>query len=225
MPPRVCIYNECGGAFNERRRGGDLADQPLRLGVTGGAGSGKSVVCGRLGCHGVRVVAADELARRAVMPGMPAYERIVSYFGRSILNPDGTIDRSKLRGIIVRDKEKKAALEGFVHPEVSRLMEEAYAEAHRSGDSLVAMEVPLLFETGMEGYFDCIVTVHVEREERIRRLMGRDRISREEACALMRIQWPEEEKCRKADFVIDNSGPLADTLEAVDRLYKDLSGR
>lgn len=199
--------------------------QPLRLGITGGAGSGKSVVCERLRRHGVSVILSDELARRAVMPGMPAYEEIVRYFGPGILAADGTLHRARLRGLIVSDAEKKAALESFVHPEVFRLMTEDVRAAGQSGAVLVAIEVPLLFEAGLQDYFDCIATVHVQRHERIKRLMARDRISRDEAEALMRIQMPEEEKQKKSDFVIDNSGTLEQTLKSVDLFYQDLMSR
>ena len=201
---------------------GGKSSQPMRLGVTGGAGSGKSVVCERLRSHGVTVILADELARRAVMPGMPAYEKIVEHFGTGILESDGKINRSALRQEILRDQKKKQILESFVHPEVFRLMAEDYLSAGENGAEVVAIEVPLLFEAGMESYFDCILIISVEKEDRIRRLMARDQISREDAEALMRIQMPEAEKQAKSDYVIDNSGSLAETLNSVDRFYQAL---
>lgn len=198
---------------------GDKNSQPLRLGVTGGAGSGKSVVCERLRSHGVSVILADELSRRAVMPGMPAHEKIVAHFGTEILDEDQTINRARLRQVILKDEEKKRTLESFVHPEVFRLMAEDYMAAGEAGAEVVAVEVPLLFEAGMESYFDYILTISVEREERIKRLMARDQISREDAEALMRIQWPEEEKQKKSDYVIDNSGSIEETIQSVDQFY------
>ncbi len=194
----------------------------LRLGITGGAGSGKSAVCGRLRRHGVRVIEADELARRAVMPEMPAYEKIVAAFGETVLAADGGIDRARLRRIIVSDREKKALLEQIVHPEVSRLMQQEWEAAEQSGAAVAAVEVPLLFEAGMEDLFDVILTVSADTEVRIRRLSARDEISREDARALMDIQMPEEEKRRRADFVIDNSGSLSQAHADADRLYKEL---
>lgn len=201
---------------------GEKSSQPMRLGVTGGAGSGKSVVCERLRAHGVTVILADELARRAVMPGMPAYEKIVEHFGTGILESDGKINRSALRREILRDQQKKQVLESFVHPEVFRLMAEDYLAAGENGADVVAIEVPLLFEAGMESYFDTILIISVEKEERIRRLMARDQISREDAEALMRIQMPEAEKQAKSDYVIDNSGAIEETLNSVDRFYQTL---
>ena len=197
----------------------------LRLGITGGAGSGKSVVCRQLQSHGAAVIMTDELSRRAVEPGMPAYEQIVRRFGEEVLAADGTIDRPGLRAVIVRDPEKKKTLEGIVHPEVFRLMAADESAAVEKGAAVVAIEVPLLFETGMQDYFDCIATIHVDRETRIQRLMERDQITRADAEALMQIQWPEAEKQKKSDFVIDNTGSLAETRAAVDRLYMNLTER
>jgi dephospho-CoA kinase len=204
---------------------GDNNSQPLRLGVTGGAGSGKSVVCERLRSHGVSVILADELARRAVKPGMPAYEKIVAHFGAEILDEDQTINRARLRQVILKDEEKKRTLESYVHPEVFRLMAEDYMAAGEAGAEVVAVEVPLLFEAGMESYFDYILTLSVEREKRIKRLMARDQISREDAEALMRIQWPEEEKQKKSDYVIDNSGSIEETIQSVDQFYEAFMAR
>ncbi len=203
----------------------NLRSLPVRLGVTGGAGSGKSAVCKRLGSLGAGLIMADELARRAVEPGMPAYRKIVEYFGKGVLDCEGRINRAGLRKIILEDSSKKSALEGFVHPEVSRLMEEEFEDLKNKGAVIVAVEVPLLFESGMEDYFDCILTVSAETEVRIARLMQRDGVSREDAAALISMQMPEERKREKSDFVIDNSGSLDKTLESVDSLYKDLAER
>ena len=197
----------------------------LRLGITGGAGSGKSVVCRRLQSRGAAVIMSDELSRRAVEPGMPAYEKIVRQFGETVLAADGAIDRAGLRAVIIRDPEKKKTLEAIVHPEVFRLMAADEAEAVEKGAAVVAIEVPLLFETGMQDAFDCIATIHVDREIRIQRLIKRDRISRADAEALMQIQWPEAEKQSRSDFVIDNTGSLDATRAAVDKLYRNLLER
>ncbi|MFO7839219.1 MAG: dephospho-CoA kinase [Desulfosalsimonadaceae bacterium] len=194
----------------------------LRLGITGGAGSGKSAVCERLRWQGASVIQADELARRAVMPEMPAYEKIVAAFGEAVLAADGGIDRARLRRNIISDSAKKELLEKIVHPEVSRLMQKELEAAGQSGAALAAVEVPLLFETGMESFFDFVLTVSADPEVRIRRLLSRDHISREDASALMGIQMPEEEKRRRSEFVIDNSGSLSQTHADVDRLYKEL---
>ena len=195
--------------------------RPVKLGITGGIGSGKSFVSACLQSKGVCVVSADELARKAVMPGTAAYRQIVDYFGDRILSADKTLNRQKLRGIITRDKEKKEKLEQFVHPEVFLQMDQAFQEAEKRHDPVIAYEIPLLFETGMEGYFDYVLTVSVDRGIRIRRLMERDRISKEEARALIAIQMPEEKKIEKSDFVIDNNGSVDRTRDRIDRFYQN----
>lgn len=195
---------------------------PLTLAVTGGVGSGKSVICEQLKILGIPVYSADELAREAVAPGTRAYGEIVTRFGTGILLPDGTLNRPALRTIITRDPEAKKAMENYIHPEVIRRMAEKFDIAKKEGQPVVGVEVPLLFEAGLQGLFDYVVTVCVEHERRLERIMIRDNVSREDAEALMRIQMTDDEKCRRSNFVIDNSGSLADTRQKIDRLYADL---
>ncbi len=201
-------------------------EKPLvRLGITGGAGSGKSVVCNYLARKGLTVVSTDQLAKNAVMPGMPAFDKIVHYFGKAVLSEDGALNRKKLRQIITEDEEKKKMLEQFVHPEVFTQMAEAYAAAQERHEMLIAVEVPLLFETGMEALFDYILTVTLDTDVRIQRLMDRDHVTREEAMALMGIQMPEAEKIHRSDFIIENTGSLEDTRMRTDAFYQELMRR
>ncbi len=201
------------------------AFSPVRLGVTGGAGCGKSVVCDFLESRGLTVLRADDLARKAVAPGTPAYKKIVDYFGKEALLSDNTLDRRKLRGIITQSAEKKKMLEGFVHPAVFALMQKGFEDAKQKREPVVAVEVPLLFEAGMEGFFDFVVIVTVAQKIRVARLMKRDALTEQEAEALIQIQMPEAEKIARSDFVIDNSGTLAETRKAVDRFYADFFNR
>jgi dephospho-CoA kinase len=196
---------------------------PIRLGITGGVGSGKSVVCEYLAQLGVTVVSTDQLAKNAVMPGMPAFDKIVRYFGNGILFEDGSLDRKKLRNVITKDSGKKKALEQFVHPEVFAGMAEAYQAAQKRREPLIAVEVPLLFEAGMAALFDYILTVTVNPEVRVKRIMERDHVTKEEALALMGIQMPEEEKIRQSDFVIENNGSLEDTRKRLNDVYHQMT--
>jgi dephospho-CoA kinase len=199
--------------------------KPFKLGITGGVGSGKSVVCEYLKSKGVTVVSTDELARKAVMPETTAYGQIVSYFGEDILSEDGTLNRKKLRGIITADKKKKEMLEQFVHPEVFVQMQKEFEASEKKHDPVIAVEVPLLFETGLETFFDFVLIVSVNTDVRVKRLMARDQITRKEAEAFMGIQMPEAEKIKKSDFVIDNNGSLDETRVRVDLFYEDLMDR
>lgn len=207
------------------KRSGDVSAEPVKLGITGGVGSGKSFVCSYLKEKGLTVISADELARNAVLPGTMAYDKIVEYFGKDILLADNTLDRKKLRGLITQDKKKKEMLEQFVHPAVFLQMDLEFKKSVKRNDPAIAVEVPLLFETGMEVFFDYVLTVSVDTDRRISRVMARDQISRQEAEALMKIQLPEEEKLKKSDFVIDNNGNVKETQILIDRFYEKFIGK
>ncbi|MFP4195053.1 MAG: dephospho-CoA kinase [Desulfobacterales bacterium] len=194
-------------------------ERPLALGVTGGVGSGKSLVLQRLRELGVPVQSADQLARQAVEPGTRAYNQIIEYFGNRILASDGSIDRAGLRRTIIRDDKARKALESFVHPEVLRQMTDYFKEAGKQGARIAGLEVPLLFETGMQSFFDYVLMVTADRETRIRRIMERDAADRDEAEALMRAQMPENEKCMLADFVIENNDSIPELFAEVERIY------
>jgi len=198
---------------------------PLKLGITGGVGSGKSVVCEYFTLKGLAVVSTDELARLAVMPGTAAYENIVNYFGADALSGDGSLDRKKLRRIITKDPDKKKMLENFVHPEVLRLMEAEFDAAKQREEPVVVFEVPLLFELGMRNFFDLTLTVCASRETQIKRMMNRDHVSYADAEALIGIQMPEEEKIRQSDVIIDNNASKEELYVQMDRFYETFIGR
>lgn len=192
---------------------------PVKLGITGGVGSGKSFVCNYLKEKGLKVVSADELARNAVLPGTPGLEKIVSAFGKEILSDDGTLDRKKLRWMITRDREKKEKIEQIVHPEVFLQMDRELAISRKRRDPAIAIEVPLLFETGLETFFDYVMTITVDPDLRVRRVMARDHVTQEDARALMRIQMGDAEKIQNSDFIINNNGSPDETKTLVDRFY------
>ncbi len=193
-----------------------------RIAVTGGIGSGKSLVCTFLAEKGLFVLSADELSRLAVEPGTEAHAKIAGHFGDSVLMPDNTINRPALRRIISNDPEARKTLEGFIHPEVFRQMAEKLDEAEKKGEPLVVVEVPLLYESGFDAFFDGVILVRVDTERRIERIMSRDNVSREDAIAMMNIQMPDHEKSKRADFILDNNGTEAETRRAVDRLCERL---
>jgi dephospho-CoA kinase len=192
----------------------------LKVAVTGGAGSGKTTVCKRLKELGVKVISSDALAREAVAKGSPAYKNIVNYFGEKVLVSDGNINRQLLRRTIINDDVARLALERFIHPEISKLMQRKTAKAEEDGDRVVLIEVPLLFELGLEGEFDVVVVVSTDFELRVKRLMDRDNISREEAENLLNVQMPNKDKIERAEFVLTNEGSKAQLKKSVDLFYK-----
>ena len=192
----------------------------LKVAVTGGAGSGKTTVCKRLKELGVKVISSDALAREAVAKGSPAYKNIVNYFGEKVLISDGNINRQMLRRSIINDDVARLALERFIHPEISKLMQRKTAKAEEDGDRVVLIEVPLLFELGLEGQFDVVVVVSTDFELRVKRLMDRDNISREEAENLLNVQMPNKDKVERAEFVLTNEGSKEQLKKSVDLFYK-----
>jgi dephospho-CoA kinase len=192
----------------------------FKVAVTGGAGSGKSLVCNRLKELGIKIISADTLAREAVAPGSTAHEKILKHFGARVVLNDGTLNRQMLRRIIVNDSDARLSLERFIHPEISKLMQQKMAHAEQHGDRVAAVEVPLLFELGMEEQFDLVVVVSADRKLRVKRLMDRDNVSRDQAEELLNVQMPDQEKVERAGFVLPNDGSKEQLIRSVDRLYE-----
>ena len=194
----------------------------IKIAVTGGAGSGKTSVCSRLKEWGLNVISSDTLAREVVAPGTDAFKNIINYFGKKVLLPDGALNRSKLRRIITGDDVARLALESFVHPEIKKLMQLKMSQAEQEGDRIVVVEVPLLFELGIQDSFDVVVMISAERELRVQRLMERDSISKKEAKDLLDVQMTDDEKAQKADFIIKNDDNIDNLMRSVDFFYKKL---
>ena len=192
----------------------------LKVAVTGGAGSGKTFVCNRLKELGIKIISSDAMAREAVAPNSTAHKKIVDFFGETVLLSDGTLNRKMLRRMIVNDDVARLTLERIVHPEISNLIQEKIACAEKEGFDIVVVEVPLLFELSMQEQFDWIILVSAGHELRVKRLMARDNISRDEAENLLHVQMPDKDKIGRADFVLSNEGSRARLVEAVDFLYE-----
>ncbi len=193
----------------------------LKVAVTGGAGSGKTTVCNRLKELGVKVISSDALAKEAVAQGSLAHEKIVNYFGKKILLNDGNLNRQELRSIIINDDVARLALERFIHPEISRLMHLRIAQAEQDGDTVLLVEVPLLFELGMAEQFDVVIVVSADHELRVKRLMDRDNVSRDEAEDLINVQMPQAEKAERAEFVLANDCSKDQLIRSVDLLFNN----
>jgi dephospho-CoA kinase len=192
----------------------------LRVGLTGGIGSGKSTVSRRLAELGAVVIDSDTLAREVVEPGTPGLLAIRSAFGPGVFAPDGTLDRPALGAIVFADAELRAVLNGIVHPLVRARAASIAAAAPT--DAVVVQDVPLLVETGMTDDFDIVLVVDAPEDERIARLAESRGMSADDARARMAAQATREERLEAADFVLENSGSLADLIEHVDHLWPQL---
>ncbi len=196
--------------------------------LTGGVASGKSTVLKmfmRLGAFGID---CDVLSREALRPCTSAWWSVVKAFGKDILRRDLEIDRPKLREIVFSDEEKRRTLERIVHPEVRRMLKErlnaikTLTEATEERGVLVVVDVPLLFELGMQSEFERVIVVYASEAVRLRRLLQRG-FSREIAMKIMRAQMPLEEKAKQADFVIYNEDSKEETEKEVRKIFEILA--
>lgn len=200
------------------------SDSYLKIGLTGGIGSGKSTAARRFGELGARVYHADEISRLALNPGAICYDRVVDAFGKDILKPDGTIDRKLLGAIVFGSDEKRELLNDIIHPYViDELLSRAERDFLTSNYRIAVFEVPLLFESGMDAWMNFCVVVTCDKETRIQRVMERDGLLREQVEARMRAQMSEEEKRLLADFLLDNNSAEDEFKAQVDALYQKLT--
>jgi dephospho-CoA kinase len=193
------------------------------IGLTGNIASGKSTVARLLVERGAVLVDADRLAREVVRPGTPALARIVERFGEAVLAPDGTLDRGALRGHVFADGIELEALNAIVHPEVERLREQRVAQARARGAAVVVCDIPLLFEKHLADRFDEIILVDAPRPLRLERLVRDRGLHEAEAMDMIAAQMPAELKRARSDYVIDNTGSLAELTRRVDEVWRAIT--
>lgn len=201
----------------------------LRVALTGGIASGKSIVAEVFRQRGFHLYSADGAGREIMKPGGPAYLPIIERFGPGILSGDRSagspLNRTALAEILFADPEARRFVEAVIHPLVIAAMKEEAARLERENrtDVFVA-ESALTIEAGLADAFDRIVVVHCDLETQVRRLMARDALGREAALARIGAQMPPDEKLKHADYAIDASGELEETIaraEAVASLLLD----
>jgi dephospho-CoA kinase len=195
----------------------------LRVGLTGGIGSGKSEVAERLASLGAVVLDADAVARDVVAPGTPALAEIAAAFGTEVLRGDGSLDRERLGEIVFADRGLLGKLNAIVHPRVAERMRAMEREAGAA--AVVVHVVPLLAENGLEGTFDMVVVVDAPPEAQLSRLVHGRGMAPEQARARMAAQAARERRLAVASAVIDNSGSLADLDQEVAGLWTELGRR
>jgi dephospho-CoA kinase len=195
----------------------------ILVGLTGGIATGKSTVAKMFKRCGAVVIDADELARNAVKPGKPAWRAIVRTFGTTVLNPDRTINRQALGGIVFGNRAKLRHLERIIHPHVAREQARLTRQAARKDPkAIVIYDVPLLFEAGIDKRVDKIVVVTANKETQIGRLTRRNGLTRAEAVRRIRSQIPLAKKIRLADFVLKGTLKAAPLRQAVRSLIRIL---
>ncbi len=190
----------------------------LRIGLTGGIGSGKSTVAALLAARGALVVDADRIAREVVEPGTPGLAAVVEAFGPGVLTADGALDRAALASVVFSDPQARARLDAIVHPLVRARAREAVAQA--PPDAVVVQDVPLLVETGQAGQYDLVLVVEAVLETRVARLVRRG-LGEDDARARIAAQATDEQRRAVADVVLDNSGAPEALAGQVDRFWAE----
>lgn len=197
----------------------------LVVGVTGGIGTGKSTVLGMLAKLGAVTLSADDVAREVLSKGSAAYGEAVVTFGEGILAPDGQVDRAALAKIIFDDSAARQTLNDITHPPIIAEIErriESFRKGPPTVGAVLAVEIPLLVECGMEGAVDQVLLVAAEQETQLGRLIDRSKITDEEAFRRIEAQMPIECKLSRADRVIWNDGTLESLEESVRRYWDQI---
>lgn len=189
------------------------------IALTGGIGSGKSLVAEYFADHGALVIDADQLARAAIERGSSGFDEVIAVFGDSILE-NGEINRRALGELVFKDPILKAKLESIIHPWIRNEFEGAVASLRP--DETLVYEIPLLFETGGADRFDTVITVEAQMQDRIARLVDKG-LSISEIQVRIAAQATREQRVSIADFVIENNGSADDLLRKVENIWDSLN--
>lgn len=195
----------------------------LRIGLTGGIGSGKSTVAALFAAHGVPVIDADVIARELVAPGQAALADIVAAFGADVLDADGRLDRARLRARVFGNAAQRTRLEAILHPRIHAVMAE---RAAAQTAPYVLLVIPLLFEAKQRDLVDRVLVVDVSVEQQRARVGARDHLPPEQLDTILAAQLSRGQRLAGADEVIDNSGDavaLERQVEALHRRYLGLA--
>ena len=178
------------------------------IGLTGGIACGKSTIASLLKSMGASVVDADAINDQLTAPGGEALPGIRAAFGPGVFHPDGTLNRRALGAAIFGDAEKRARLDALMQPMILRRIREELERLERAGTEIAVLDMPLLYEVGLDKLCQRVWCVTLPRETQLARLMERDHFTREEAESRLRSQMDPAEKARRADVVIDTSGSI-----------------
>jgi dephospho-CoA kinase len=194
----------------------------IKVALTGGVASGKSTVAAMLREAGLPVLDSDTIARQAVAPGKPAWQALRQNFGTEFFRLDGRVDRQALARHIFTRPEAREKLNRLIHPWISQELRECLRQLQSQGEPLVVVEIPLLFELGLEILYDRIIVVYADVESQKQRLGRRDSREGDEIEGILTAQGSLNQKAARADFVVDNSGPMTATREQVKKIIVEL---
>ena len=201
------------------------ANRPYIIGLTGGIGTGKSEAAKFLASLGAVHLDADAVSHELTQPGGEALEPIRAEFGEGVFREDGTLDRRALANITFSDPARKRALEAILHPRIQRDIMRGIDRAAEEGAKVVILDVPLLFETGMDALCDETWVLSADPETQVARVMMRDRVEREQVEARIQNQMPAEEKEKLATQVIPTERPMEKTQAELASMYQQVLKR
>ena len=195
----------------------------LRVGLTGSIAVGKSFVAGVMGELGCHVLDADQAAREVVTPGSAGLSAVVGAFGVGVLQKDGTLNRQQLSSLIFADQSKRQLLNSILHPYIIALQDEQLREWEAlDPDGIAVVDAALMIESGGFKRFDKLIVVHCRPEVQLKRLMARDKLTREAAQKRIDAQMPQEAKQKFADYLIDTSDGFESTRKRTTAVYDEL---
>ena len=195
----------------------------ILVGLTGGVATGKTTVAKMFKQCGAAVIDADQLAHDVVKPGKPAWRQIVKAFGKTVLNPDRTLNRRELGALVFGNRAKLRQLEQIIHPRVARVQQRLVRRiAKLKPHTVVIYEVPLLFEAEVDKRVDTTIVVIADRDTQIARLKKRNGFSRAEAIRRIRSQMPLAKKIQRADYVLNGTFPRSSLRKQVGQLFNSL---
>lgn len=187
-----------------------------RVALTGGIACGKSTVANLFAALGITIVDTDLLAREVVAPGSPLLAQVAEHFGPQVLQPDGSLDRARLRDIVFANPAERQWLEQLTHPAIRELTDRRCAKAK---GPYVMVAIPLLVETGGTARFDRVLVVDCDPAIQLARLQARDGSTREQAARMLAAQVTREQRLAVADDVIQNNGDIAALRDQVEKLH------
>jgi dephospho-CoA kinase len=194
----------------------------IKVALTGGAASGKSTVASLLREAGLPVIDSDMAARRAVAPGKPGWQVLRQNFGPEFFRPDGSLDRQAVARQVFTQTEARRKLEKLLHPYIASEIQELILQLQSRGEPLIVVEIPLLYELGLENVYDKVIVVWADEAAQRQRLARRDFRSPDEVEGILAAQESWRQKSLRGDFRIDNSGTPSATRDQVKKIIDEI---
>ena len=195
----------------------------LRIGLTGGIGTGKSTASKILEKLGAYIFDADKEAKKVLLTNETIKSELISEFGTDIMTGDGNVDNNKLARVAFQDQDHQLTLNTIVHPYVFKEIDKNFDRELDGGKhDIFVVDAALIYESGADTHMDYVIVITALIKTRMERALARETLSREEILNRMDLQWSEEEKIALADFVIHNDGPEKELIKNITDIYKEL---